>query len=201
MSGPNPAAKLNVVIRPKSGGQFDTWVVATPRKDGRYEGALEFRSADGRHTPFVTAPQTTQSTVDDVFRWGTGLSVSHIEDAFVTAAVPVERAPGGPGPAPTPTTPEERLRHLQPIERDVLHLFKTLGVTRIPAREFFARGPHANADFVRAFEDLEKRRRLLVRHTEQGSDVLELTLEGAHLLGLPAEPGPKLVREAGKPRN
>ena len=77
-------------------------------------------------------------------------------------------------------------RKLAVIEEYVLGLFRSAGTARLLAREFFDRpGGYANADLVRAFEDLEKRQRLLVRHTEEGSDWVQLTPEGARLAGLP----------------
>ena len=79
------------------------------------------------------------------------------------------------------------------VENYVLGFFRRRGETRILAREIFDSSPEiANADIVRAFEDLEKRQRALVRHTEEGNDWVSLTPEGARLAGLPApeEPPP-----------
>ena len=73
------------------------------------------------------------------------------------------------------------------VEEYVLGFFRSRGETRVLAREIFDASPgYANADIVRAFEDLEKRRRALVRHTEEGDDWVILTPEGARLAGLPA---------------
>jgi hypothetical protein len=73
----------------------------------------------------------------------------------------------------------------------VLGFFRRRGETRALAREIFDASPgYANADIVRAFEDLEKRRRALVRHTEEGDDWVTLTPEGARLAGLPAPDEP-----------
>ena len=73
------------------------------------------------------------------------------------------------------------------VEEYVLGFFQRRGVTRALAREIFDSSPgYANADIVRAFEDLEKRQRALVRHTEEGNDWVVLTPEGARLAGLPA---------------
>ena len=83
---------------------------------------------------------------------------------------------------------KERLVRVE--ERVLLH-FHAMGSTRLPTREVFdSMSGLANADIVRAFEDLEKRRRTLVRHTEEGSDWVSLTAEGARLAGLPAPDGP-----------
>ena len=80
---------------------------------------------------------------------------------------------------------------LAAVEEYVLGFFRGRGVTRALAREIFAGSPgYANADIVRAFEDLEKRQRALVRHTEEGDDLVSLTPEGARLVGLPAPDEP-----------
>ena len=81
------------------------------------------------------------------------------------------------------------------VEEYVLGFFRRRGESRLLAREIFDSSPDiANADIVRAFEDLEKRLRALVRHTEEGDDWVSLTPEGARLAGLPApdEPPPAL---------
>lgn len=86
-------------------------------------------------------------------------------------------------------------QRLAAVEEYVLGFFRRRGETRALAREIFDASPgYANADIVRAFEDLEKRWRALVRHTEEGDDWVSLTPEGARLAGLPApeEPPPTL---------
>ena len=80
-------------------------------------------------------------------------------------------------------------RRLEQIERYVLGFFKTAGRPRIPAQELFdSTTEFANADLVRALEDLEKTQRLLVRHTTEGNDYITLTPQGAAYLELD-EPG------------
>jgi hypothetical protein len=77
------------------------------------------------------------------------------------------------------------------VEEYVLGFFRRRGATRLLVREIFDSSPEiANGDIVRAFEDLEKRQRALVRHTEEGDDWVILTPEGARLAGLPAPDGP-----------
>jgi hypothetical protein len=81
------------------------------------------------------------------------------------------------------------------VEEYVLGFFQRRGETRALVRDIFDASPgYANADIVRAFEDLEKRQRALVRHTEEGDDCISLTPEGARLAGLPApdEPPPAM---------
>jgi hypothetical protein len=76
-------------------------------------------------------------------------------------------------------------RRLQQIEKYVLGFFQAKQQTRILAKELFAStGAFPNGDIVRALEDLEKKERLLVRHTTEGNDYVSLTAEGTALLGL-----------------
>jgi hypothetical protein len=76
-------------------------------------------------------------------------------------------------------------RRLEQIEKYVLGFFQAEQRTRILAKELFAStSTVANADLVRALEDLEKKERLLVRHTLEGNDYISLTLDGAARLGL-----------------
>ena len=72
------------------------------------------------------------------------------------------------------------------VEEYVLGFFRREGRTGVLARELFeGSSVYANADIVRALEDLEKGQRLLVRHTEEGDDWVSLTPEGARRVGLP----------------
>jgi len=67
----------------------------------------------------------------------------------------------------------------------VLTFFQAQRRTRVLANELFdSTSEFANADLVRALEDLEKRERLLVRHTQEGNDYISLTPQGAESLGL-----------------
>jgi hypothetical protein len=76
-------------------------------------------------------------------------------------------------------------RRLEQIEKYVLGYFAARKHTRILAKELFdSTTEYANADIVRALEDLEKKERLLVRHTTEGNDYVSLTPLGADRLGL-----------------
>jgi hypothetical protein len=76
-------------------------------------------------------------------------------------------------------------RRLEQIEKYVLDFFQAEQQTRILAKDLFdSTSTFANADIVRALEDLEKKKRLLVRHTTEGNDYVSLTAQGAALLGL-----------------
>ena len=76
-------------------------------------------------------------------------------------------------------------RRLEQIERYVVSFFQEQQQTRVLAKELFAStSVYANADIVRALEDLEKKKRLLVRHTSEGNDYISLTAQGIALIGL-----------------
>ena len=71
------------------------------------------------------------------------------------------------------------------IEEHILEFFLHRQQSRILAKDLFDSTPeYANADLVRALEDLEKKQRLLVRHTHEGNDYVTLTAQGAGTLGL-----------------
>ena len=71
-------------------------------------------------------------------------------------------------------------RRLETIERYIFELFRDRGTAKLLAREIFEiTDEFANADLVRAFEDLEKKWRLLVRFSKEGNDWVSLTREGA----------------------
>jgi len=74
---------------------------------------------------------------------------------------------------------------LQAIEKYVINFFQEQQQSRILATDLFgSTSAYANADIVRALEDLEKRERLLVRHTTEGNDYISLTPQGMVLLGI-----------------
>jgi hypothetical protein len=75
---------------------------------------------------------------------------------------------------------------LRKIELDVLNLFSQHDLSRLLTKEIFQTlSQFASADLVRAFEDLEKGCRLIVRHTIDGHDWIMLTPEGARYAGVP----------------
>ena len=76
-------------------------------------------------------------------------------------------------------------QRLAQIEKYVINFFQEQERSRILARDLFdSTTAYANADIVRALEDLEKSERLLVRHTTEGNDYISLTTLGTTLLGL-----------------
>jgi hypothetical protein len=76
-------------------------------------------------------------------------------------------------------------QRLQQIEEYILGFFRRRELTRILAKDLFnSTVEYANADLVRALEDLEKKHRLLVRFTHEGNDYISLTPQGAMYVGL-----------------
>jgi hypothetical protein len=177
----------DAVVKPSSGPKYDVYVRAAAREDGLWEGRLEFTPHDGTET-LSTGVETTQPSSEAITYWATGLGVAFLEGAFVRAAEQRngrQEAPAVAAPLPTPAGGRERLEHIRAVERHVLSFFERRGTTFVETATVFGEpGLYANADLVRAFEDLEKNERLLVRHTEGGRDWLELTTEGARALGI-----------------
>ena len=74
---------------------------------------------------------------------------------------------------------------LERIEQYIIALFRDRGALKLLTREIFdSTSEFANADLVRAFEDLEKKWRILVRYTNEGNDWVSLTPEGAAYAGV-----------------
>ena len=66
------------------------------------------------------------------------------------------------------------------IELSVMDVFNRNQTAKLLTKEMFQALPqYANADLVRAFEDLEKTKRLIVRYTSDGNDWISLTHFGA----------------------
>lgn len=189
---------METVVVPPQGDAYHVTVHARPRVGGRWEGLLEFRSQKGNRA-LMTGIETTQSSARAVFHWAAGLGVAFLEGAFERA---VRRSEGALAEAPAnapetvkrldgPLDPSDHGARIDAIAREILILFRKLGVSTIRTDELFNRTTHANADLVRAFELLEKQWRFIVRQTIGGSDQLELTPRGAEALGLPVGGAPE----------
>ena len=77
-------------------------------------------------------------------------------------------------------------RKLAEIEEYIFDLFRQNRTNKLLAKEIFGgTAAYANADLVRAFEDLEKKWRLLIRYTDEGRDWIHLTAAGTRRAGLP----------------
>jgi hypothetical protein len=74
---------------------------------------------------------------------------------------------------------------LAKIEDYIFDLFRRENKNKLLTRFIFDNAvEYANADLVRAFEDLEKKWRLLIRYTQEGDDWVHLTPEGVNYAGL-----------------
>ena len=72
------------------------------------------------------------------------------------------------------------------IELSVIDLFSQRKTATLLTKELFRGLPqYSNADLVRAFEDLEKTKRLVVRYTLDGDDWISLTNTGVEHAGVP----------------
>jgi len=86
------------------------------------------------------------------------------------------------------------IHRLEQIEKRILDFFETQQRTRILVKELFSNLTDAsNADIVRTLEAMEKKSRLLVRHTSEGDDYLSLTPEGAALVGITGQEAPNAI--------
>lgn len=75
------------------------------------------------------------------------------------------------------------------IELSVMKFFSDRNSTKLLTKDLFDALPqYANADLVRAFEDLEKTKRLLVRYTQDGDDWISLTNTGVERAGMQLGP-------------
>ncbi|HEY8226850.1 MAG TPA: hypothetical protein VIG25_16330 [Pyrinomonadaceae bacterium] len=80
-------------------------------------------------------------------------------------------------------------RKLAVIEQYIFDVFRQRAAADLLAKEIFdSTIEFSNADLVRAFEDLEKKWRLLVRHTTEGNDWVTLTADGTQYAGVEAAP-------------
>ena len=70
-------------------------------------------------------------------------------------------------------------RRLERIERCIFEFFRDRGTVQVLTKDIFqSTCEFANSDLVRALEDLEKKWRLLARHTRDGNDWVTLTPQG-----------------------
>jgi hypothetical protein len=80
-------------------------------------------------------------------------------------------------------------KRLERIEQHIFEVFRDKGSTRLLTKEIFEdTGEFSHADVVRAFEDLEKKWRMVVRYTKEGSDWVTLTPNGADYTGMTPVP-------------
>lgn len=160
-------------IRDRDGNLYRVYLYGRSRPGDTWQGWLVFER-DGQR--LSTPVETTQPNAEAVIYWATGLT-----DAYFDGAL--ERARGAhdvdttPIPAPDPVVSvdrETRDQRREDLERSILDVIRLHGNERMLTQVIFDELPHAHADIVRALEHLEKSHRLLVRHTDQGNDWVEL---------------------------
>jgi hypothetical protein len=169
---------------------YRAFLYAQSRPGDTWEGWILFeRLSDG--TRFSTPVETTQSNQQAVLYWATGLTDAYFEGALGRAlSRPRDLHPpeiAEPAPRPLVDLGADRAvrrERLAALEREILDVFSRRAKPRILVQTLFDSLPHANADVVRALEDLEKQGRFLVRKTEEGNDWIYLTEEGLRETGL-----------------
>ncbi|MEO8217351.1 MAG: hypothetical protein ABI718_09755 [Acidobacteriota bacterium] len=167
----------------RDGRQYVVRLHGNDRPDGRWEARLEFASLDGMVTAFSPV-ETTQDSRAAIADWARGLG-----PAFFTGAL--DRALQANSPTRPPVVPDgtfdntmSRRDRAGRIGDKVIDYFRRRRVHRIPTSELFDILPYSNADIVRSLEDLERKHRLLVRMTDEGTDWIVLTADGAREAGL-----------------
>lgn len=169
------------------GARYNVHLHGRSRPGNTWEGWLVFeRASDG--AKFEGGVETTQSDTDAIVHWAAGLTDTHLHGSLERALHPVRRDPT-PIASPSPVIVElddtqGRKRRLAGVERAVLDRFVRHRAVRLETRRLFDELEYANADVVRAIEDLEKQGGFVVRRTEEGSDWLYLTEEGVREVGL-----------------
>ena len=179
--------RIDLVVIPSQGGTYHVRIHAKPRSDGRWDGVVEFEPDAGGES-VTTGSETTQRTAEEVFEWSAGLGVAYFEGAFERAwhRMKDPERPRGRVPEPLPANLDARS---EIVADRVIEVFRSMGAPRLRTSVLFDHTEYANADLVRAFEVLEQDRRLLVRHSVDGNDWLELTPAGARMLGFSEEEG------------
>jgi hypothetical protein len=159
------------LVQSPTGQHYRAYVHGQTRADGTWEGWLEFVPTDRTAAPLRTPRETTQANRADLVYWASGL-----EPVYYAGALARARPIGAV---------ELELAALSVLEQTVLDLFRLEQTVRLRTQFIFTSlVTHANADLVRAFEDLEQRWRLVIRYTDAGEDWLQLTPAGATAVGL-----------------
>jgi hypothetical protein len=177
----------------RDGDVYIVELYGNSRPGDTWQGSLVF-ARPGSGERLATGAETTQPSADALLYWASGLSATYFEGAFERAQRS-RQEPSTIEPVPPPlrdvTADDETYRRrLTELQRRVLDAFARRATTRLAMPVLLADLPHAHADVIRAIEDMEKRRRILERRTEGGSDWLLLTREGARAAGVRSESGP-----------
>jgi hypothetical protein len=76
------------MVSDPNGSMYSARVVGAPAEDGLWDGAIEFRAADG--TTSVTHVETRQPNLASLVYWSTGLSPVYVEGALDRALAAAE---------------------------------------------------------------------------------------------------------------
>ena len=188
------------------GETYDIHLYGRSRLGDTWQGWLGFQRRRDAHT-FATDVETTQPSAEAVIYWATGLGATYFEGAFARARRPNQRASrtaAAPTPAPLrdgSASHTTYLHRLRVLEQDILRVFTRHDTPQLTTENVLAALPHAHADVIRALEDLEKEKHLLVRRTEWGNDWLLLTTEGLRATGLTRRPHTIELVSAEAPKN
>ena len=172
-------------VTDKSGATYTVSLYGRGREADTWQGWLVFER-DGERLD--TGVETTQPNAEAIVYWAGGLTDAYLDGALDRAR---RGPPGRPDPVPAPlpvigqaADSATRQSRLAELESAILDCFKTSGMNRLLTSALFDLLPNANADIVRAIEDLEKQGGLLVRRTEEGNDWLVLTDAGVEVTGI-----------------
>lgn len=172
----------------RDGNEYAVSVCGRSRPHDTWEGWLVFeRKTDGRE--FSTQVETTQPNADGILYWASGLTAGYFDGALQRALRPPtirEVVAQGMAVVTDGVDTDGRAERISTLERLILGLFHARHESRLLMRSVFDELPYAHADLVRAVESLEKRRRALVRETEEGNDWLFLTYADGRRLAKPS---------------
>jgi cation diffusion facilitator CzcD-associated flavoprotein CzcO len=143
--------EFDQLVTDADGVTYRASVYGRSRPSDTWQGWLVFeRVSDARR--FSTDVETTQSSAEGILYWAKGLTNAYFDGALTRAT--------------------QRRRS---IEAAVLRTFGDRRTTRLLTQTVLDALEYSHADVVRALEDLEKQRGLIVRRTEEGNDWLALT--------------------------
>ncbi|HEX6177763.1 MAG TPA: hypothetical protein VF057_05350 [Thermoanaerobaculia bacterium] len=173
------------------GETYTVSVYGRSRPGNTWQGWIVFERASDSHR-LATGVETTQSNAEDIVYWATGLGRAYFDGALRRARLrenPQPRLAAPIRPVVTRgTDASSRTETLATIQEEIFAIFRMTDQTHLLTAAVLDALQRSHADTVRAIEDLEKRRRAVVRRTEQGNDWLFLTAYGMQLAGLEERP-------------
>ena len=154
--------QYTVEVRDGNGIMYSVCAYGERRADGAWEGIIEFCPINAEQPTLRTERETTQPDRAALVYWASGLEPLYFDGAFNRAMSLREK------------------RKLQSIESYILDLFDRSGQDRMPANEILKNTHYYDReDLLKAVDDLERKKRLLVRYRYNNDDWVQLTPEGA----------------------